>query len=300
MQNLAGDRAYEVFGVFHKLLEISASEKGGRRGVLRTHKGEPATVEDLAFDLRTTVEQVEFTISILTEPDVSWLQVMEEDLGSPGNSRKLPENPGKTRNNAKDTDDSKTPGKSGKNGEIPGKSGKNPGSEKEVSQVPRTQGLEVLPKKHGADKKEIPGNSRKLPEKAGIPQRSNRSRKESKIVNEVIGENENEDADAEKKKQGTASAPSSSTSIRLDCSSRLRFANDLRKILAPKNKSDLTALWNLQSWAGRLSNWQDVHSQLLELAKDSQRGRNPMAVFFSRVDEALGYRASVEADKRKQ
>jgi hypothetical protein len=92
---------------------------------------------------------------------------------------------------------------------------------------------------------------------------------------------------------------SSSSSTRFDHSTRLDFSNKLRKILCPANGSDLTALWNIQQWADRLANAADVYERLLEIAKDSQNGRNPMAVFFSRVDKELGYRARVEADNRK-
>jgi hypothetical protein len=78
MQYVAGDRAYEVFGFFQKFLEIAASEYRDRRGKLLTHQGKAATADDLAFDLRAPLEQVKNALTILTSPQVAWLQEVTE------------------------------------------------------------------------------------------------------------------------------------------------------------------------------------------------------------------------------
>ncbi len=83
LQAVAGHRCYEVFGVFQKFLEISGSESGGNRGKLLNEKGEPATIEDLAFILRTTEKKIEFSLQVQS------LQIKRLGGLSITNSRKI-------------------------------------------------------------------------------------------------------------------------------------------------------------------------------------------------------------------
>lgn len=75
MVELAGSsRAAQVFGVFQKCLEVAASNTGDFRGWVLDHRNNPATPESLAFSWSFPVEQIEFALSILTHPDVAWLE----------------------------------------------------------------------------------------------------------------------------------------------------------------------------------------------------------------------------------
>jgi len=75
----------------------------------------------------------------------------------------------------------------------------------------------------------------------------------------------------------------------------LRFAEDLDNSLKPNSKSQRQALLNLIQWLRFQieENLLDesVCQKILDIAKDSKSGRVPMAVFFSRLDKAIGYRA---------
>jgi len=91
-------------------------------------------------------------------------------------------------------------------------------------------------------------------------------------------------------------ARADSSSTRLDSSRRgLDFGNALRDILCPKGNADLKALWNLQHWTDQQAS--GTHERILAIARDS-KGRNPLAVFFSRVTDELGYRPRAERDKQ--
>ena len=77
-------------------------------------------------------------------------------------------------------------------------------------------------------------------------------------------------------------------------SARLVFDDALRKALPPKTDSDKVAYRNLSKWLIESGNG---HSEkVLKIAADS-KGRNPIAVFFSRLDKELGYRPSVVKQK---
>jgi len=84
----------------------------------------------------------------------------------------------------------------------------------------------------------------------------------------------------------------------------LRFAEDLDKSLKPNSKSQRQALLNLIQWVKfqieeKLLN-ETIYQKILVIAKDSKSGRIPMAVFFSRLDKEIGYRASVAKQKTKE
>jgi len=81
----------------------------------------------------------------------------------------------------------------------------------------------------------------------------------------------------------------------------LRFAEDLDKSLKPNSKSQRKALLNLIQWLKfqieeKLLN-ENIYQKILAIAKDSKSGRIPMAVFFSRIDKEIGYRAKVAKQK---
>ena len=83
----------------------------------------------------------------------------------------------------------------------------------------------------------------------------------------------------------------------------LRFAEDLDKSLKPNSKSQRQALLNLIQWLRfqveqNLLN-ESVCQKILVIAKDSKSGRVPMAVFFSRLDKEIGYRARVVKESQK-
>jgi len=86
LQGVAGNRCYEVFGIFQKFLEIAGCEQGGKRGKLLNEKGNPATVEDLAFLLRTSEKIIKHSLQVLTDTRVGWMQddSIPEIPGIPG------------------------------------------------------------------------------------------------------------------------------------------------------------------------------------------------------------------------
>lgn len=87
-------------------------------------------------------------------------------------------------------------------------------------------------------------------------------------------------------------------------SDSFRFALSLEEILQPRTPSDRSALRNANTWvnsqiaAGRFD--EEIFARILDIANESKPGRNPLAVFFSRLDCELGYRARVEKEKRQQ
>jgi len=81
----------------------------------------------------------------------------------------------------------------------------------------------------------------------------------------------------------------------------LRFAEDLDKSLKPNSKSQRQALLNLIQWIKfqieeKLLS-ESVYQKILVIAKDSKSGRVPMALFFSRLDKEIGYRARAAKQK---
>jgi len=96
----------------------------------------------------------------------------------------------------------------------------------------------------------------------------------------------------------SVSACADSSSARFDSpSARLGLAIDLRKLLKAKSQSDLKALWNFGHWLDGQNI--KMYSQALEIAKASGTGRKPIALFFSRVSDELGYRPRAIRDKQK-
>jgi len=111
MQHRAGDKTYQVFGLFQKFLEIAGCESHEHRGQLLNARGKPATITDLAFILGASTEQVEHAMQILTDNEVGWIsevdnnefQEFQENLESHQNrpvsehkQHQIPEIPGKS------------------------------------------------------------------------------------------------------------------------------------------------------------------------------------------------------------
>jgi len=89
----AGDRTMEVFGIFHKFLEIAADAGKGQRGHLLKSASldDPATASDLAFILDTPQTQIDNALTVLLE--IGWLSrnsgslpEISEPPGTPVNS----------------------------------------------------------------------------------------------------------------------------------------------------------------------------------------------------------------------
>jgi hypothetical protein len=103
LQSVAGDKTMEVFGFFCKFLEIAGDQKREHRGILLNEKNQPATPEDLAFILGTSLDQVENAIRVLSDEKVGWIiynrkpnstqlnSTQHKHPGKSGNSRKIRE-----------------------------------------------------------------------------------------------------------------------------------------------------------------------------------------------------------------
>lgn len=79
-------------------------------------------------------------------------------------------------------------------------------------------------------------------------------------------------------------------------SARLQYDTGLQQVLKPKTASDKAAYRNLCSWLAEQGD--GYFERAMKIAADSKSGRNPMAVFFSRLDSELGYRPSVIRQKK--
>ena len=102
LQEIAGDRVYEVFGIFEKFLEIAGDEIGGKRGKLLNARGKPASAKDLSLMLSFPEEKVEYALKILTNDEVGWMENVFQ------NFQENPEIPGKSGKSGK-SNDQKTP-----------------------------------------------------------------------------------------------------------------------------------------------------------------------------------------------
>ncbi len=76
----------------------------------------------------------------------------------------------------------------------------------------------------------------------------------------------------------------------------LHFNGALCQIIRPRSQSDRTCFRNVTNWltagvaAGRFT--QEIFAQVLDYAKEAQKGRNPAAVFIALLQKELGYRSS--------
>jgi len=246
MQHHAGDRAYEVFGLFHKFLEIAGCEPRDKRGQLLNARGNPAKIDELAFVLGTTIESVEYAMQVLINPQVGWIQEVPDD-----EFRKFPENPENEKQQQKIDQDSGNSGNSGKN------------PESYVTEPNRTE------------------TERNETERNETPQENPEEQQNSQAIHKSVGD--------------FGDFQSNSFS--------LRFDSALGQILNTRSKSDRSAIRNLVNWlnlqvvAKRFDD--SIFKRVAGIAKESKNGRNPRAVFFSRLDEEIGYRARVVKEKQK-
>ena len=76
----------------------------------------------------------------------------------------------------------------------------------------------------------------------------------------------------------------------------LHFNGALCKIIRPRSQSDRTCFRNVTNWltagvaTGRFT--QEIFAQVLDYAKEAQKGRNPAAVFITLLQKELGYISS--------
>ncbi len=69
---IAGRDALEVFGIFHKLMEIAASQPRNRRGVIRE------SVSELSYIIGVDEGRIEKALSVLCDNDLRWLTQLSE------------------------------------------------------------------------------------------------------------------------------------------------------------------------------------------------------------------------------
>lgn len=274
MQFHAGERSYEVFGLFQKFLEIAASENCEKRGCLLNARGEPADIEDLAFMLRTRAEAIEFTMQVLLNKKVAWIFEVSDDV-----FRKFRENPegfeslyqsalsensGKIRKSKKN----KNPQFQPKN-ELSENSGKNP-------EIPEP----LLTEPNRTEEKTTEDN-----------------RTECLRESQENPENQNEQGTQNQFKEDFGLGDFKATSF------RFRLVTALEKVLGARTSSDRKSLQNLVKWldlqvvAKRFDD--GVYLNVLDIARESKNGsRKPLAVFFAKLDERIGYRAKAAKEIR--
>ena len=95
-----GVTLYEVFGVFHKLLEFAADEEGGSRGTIRNRQGDPATFDEVATLLgygRQAKPHLQRILDILTDKRLAWLVSIGRNPGKSGKIRESADNPAEAK-----------------------------------------------------------------------------------------------------------------------------------------------------------------------------------------------------------
>ncbi|HUS74314.1 MAG TPA: hypothetical protein VMY06_14735 [Sedimentisphaerales bacterium] len=241
MQHRAGDKTYEVFGIFQKFLEIAGSESSEiRKGQLLNARGKPATIEDLAFILSMSIESIDFALQVLLDEQVAWVKEVPNDEFQ------------KFQENQESKKQPKTASESQGFPEIPGKSG----------------ALYNETKRNETEQNETERNETLLENPGGLQ-------------NSQTGNNGDEVNFGDFKSNSFS----------------LRFDSALGQILNARSKSDRSAIRNLGNWlnlqvlAKRFD--ESIFRRVADMAKESKNGRNPMALFFSRLDEEIGYRARV-------
>lgn len=246
MQYQAKNKTYEIFGLFHKFLEIAASEQRQKRGCLLNARGEPAGIEDLSFILDTTADVIDNAMQVLTNKKVAWITNVSDDV-----FRKFRENP--------------------------------------ECENPHENTLYKLALSENS------GNSGKIPEPY-ITKRNETEQNETK-PNERHRENREQQQNPQVVVSGTAFDLGDLNSN----SFSLRLGSILVNILNAKSKSDRSAIKNLVNWlhlqvlAKKFN--EDIFQRVADIAKESLEGRNPRAMFFSNLDEAIGYRARAARQK---
>jgi len=73
LKQKAKGKTMEVFGIFCKLLELSADQNFETRGQLLSEKGTPADAKDLSFIFDIPESQISNALNILSSPDVGWI-----------------------------------------------------------------------------------------------------------------------------------------------------------------------------------------------------------------------------------
>lgn len=259
MQTVAGERDYEVFGLFEKFLEIAGCEKGGRRGALLNHRGQPATIEELALTCRKPTERVKFALEVLTNSQVGWMVEID--------SAKFPEimesgNLGKSENPNRDNDSANEDGFQ--------ESPESVNIGKENEQIPEIPGA-----LYNETKRNENGTEQNSTKRVARAHAREGPASEEPPADEALG-------------SGLRAC---------SASARLGFGNQLRQLLCPQSTADLSALWNAQHWAEAQPD--GVPQRILKIAHESRSGRNPLAVFFSRLDRELGYRPRAEKGRQQ-
>ncbi len=74
---IANSRAQEIYGIYHRLVNISSGQKRDSRGIIQH------SINDLAIIIGTTQEKMRGALAILCDPD---LMLLEKLPGKPGNS----------------------------------------------------------------------------------------------------------------------------------------------------------------------------------------------------------------------
>ncbi len=122
MLQLAGNRGMEVFGIYTKLLELAGDLPRELRGQILNERNCPATIEDIAFMLGASDEQVGNALTILEK--LGWIEQKELDSpeipGNPGGMRDASEpKPKPNTTQFKSTETERQPNESSNHSEYP-------------------------------------------------------------------------------------------------------------------------------------------------------------------------------------
>lgn len=80
LQKHAPDNSYEVFGMFQKFLEVSGNSGSRFRGILLSHRGAPANLQDLGHILREKTVKIQGALEVLTHKEVGWMEEVDDSV----------------------------------------------------------------------------------------------------------------------------------------------------------------------------------------------------------------------------
>ena len=84
---IANSRAQEIYGIYHRLVNISSGQERDNRGLINH------SINDLALIIGTSEGRVREALKVLCDRDLGWLEKVPE---KPGESGKFRESPGKS------------------------------------------------------------------------------------------------------------------------------------------------------------------------------------------------------------
>jgi len=269
LSDIAGEKMYAAVGVFQKLAEIVAKSVRPLRegGIIRDRKGEPATVEAIAWMLRMQAQTLRELFSYLAHPEVGWLEQVDSEQGQETSGvYQLPKE--QWDRIVRQADAEAEPQESAKSAEIceePRESAK----PAETCQEPPES---ARPAEIGYKTRQVKPTQRQNRTMACVSEAKSLGQLATHLL----------------PKPDTSRFPPEKHD-----SSRLEFLYEIRTTLGVQDHDGVRSLSNLEQWlyenvaSGR--DGPDLWARVQAMAKQCTYGKKPVAVFLARVGRELGY-----------